>query len=937
MRRFVSTVSALGIAVPLLLLPAAPVRAVEATSRVDNFRACIAGGGATEMLLVFDESSSLNGSDPEDARVTSAQYLLDQLASFADSSTAKVNVAVSVFANTYSEVQRWTSLNSRTRPQLEASLASLKDRVNGMETDYWTALDGARKSLAARAASHPAVKSCQAVVWFTDGAINYTVRESNADKDAFGATKPFAPNVEITSEQAAEQVKQAAMGDICRKGGVADQLRSSNVALFGIGLQGLTTDPSDFSFLQSVVAGKSDDGQKNCGGLLNPVPGEFHLATDIDSMLLAFDGISSPGSSPIVQQTGICQVSRCTDQAHRFVLDASTPAVRVLATADGTGLRASLMSPSGRVVDLPKRSIGAEAVAKSDGNTLKYTWLSDKTLSMSMSAGANPSGWSGLWELAFTDGAGQSSGKTSKSSIHITGDLQPKWLNADSGRLHINEKIENILLGIVNSSGKAIKPSSLLGSIKLRATLTSTQGKSTVIADALDKENLTKPLTLNLEGYPVGAATLSLALSITTAASKTPAGVRVSGTTLEPVLVAVPLNLLPPAQFPVLAPRIDFGQVEGSPEIRADLPISGTGCAWIRTDTEPEIIASPDNVGKIDVLSPDATGPASCQTVQNSKSMALTFKSDEPGNGTVNGRVTVMVAPEGEPDKAIPVKVDFTASLAKPLNSTNFLVTLLVALILGPGIPLLLLYIAKVLVTKIPGRSLSAELISISLANSQLLRDDRPFQFLSTDFTDLIPVKSSGTRSLTIHGVNLSTRIGLSPIGPGYVLASAPAKIGVSSTNPGTDRSGVKARLPLAVHNNWIVLRDTDADHRAAFLLVLASGDATAAQKKDLEDDINRRVPDALRRLESLTGETSAAEGNSRTAFGGSSSASPDDASGFRGFGDSGTFAPTTPIDASAAQLSARAVRGEGPKAAPEPRSEPGDSEEISPWGNPYS
>lgn len=932
MRRFTSALSALGFVVSFLLLPATPVRAVEAESRVDSFRACIAGGGTTEMLLIFDESSSLNDSDPDDARVTSAQYLLDQLANFAESSTAEVHVAVSVFANTYNEVRGWTSLDRGTRSQLEGSLASLKDRVNGMETDYWTALDGARKSLAARAASHPDEKGCQAAVWFTDGAINYTVRESDSDKEEFGATKPFAPDVELTSEQAVEQVKQAATGDICRHGGVADQLRSSKVALFGIGLQGVRTDPNDFSFLQSVVAGKSDDGRSTCGGLLDSVPGEFHLATDIDSLLLAFDGISAPGSSPIRQQTGICQVSRCSDQAHRFVLDASTPAVRVLATADGTGLQASVMSPSGRVVNLPNTSIGSEAVADSDGNSIKYTWLSEKTVSLSMSSGGKPKGWSGLWELAFTDETGQSSGKTSKSSIHITGDLQPKWLNSDGGPHHIDEKIENIRLGIVDSSGKSIEPSSLLGSIALRVTLTSAQGKSTVIADSLGKDNLAEPLTVDLEGYPVGGAMLSLDLSITTAATTTRAGVPVSGTTLEPVLVSIPVNLLPPAQFPVLAPRVDFGQVEGSPEVRANLPVSGTGCVWIDKDTQAEIIASPANLGKIDVRSPNATGPDNCQTVQNSESLALTFKSDEAGNGTVNGRITVMTAPEGEPNRAIPVKVDFTASLEKPLNSTNFLLTMLVALILGPGLPLALLYLAKFLVTKIPGRLLSAELIPISLSNSLLLRDERPFQFRSTDFTALIPVKASGARSLTVHGVKLSTRVGWSPVGAGYVLATAPARISASSANPGTDRSGVNARLPLSVNNNWIVLQDTGPDPKAAFLLVLAGGDASSAQKQDLEDDINRRVPDVLRRLQSLTGEVSAADNSSPGAFGSPSSDTSNDSSDFPGFGGSNSVEAAVPI-----APSARSTKAGSPNQASESAAGDSEPEEISPWGNPYS
>ncbi|MDQ6754503.1 MAG: VWA domain-containing protein, partial [Actinomycetota bacterium] len=373
--------AALAVCLPAAAISALPASGAEPVpTRVDSFRACIAGGGTTDLLLLIDESSSLRGSDPDNARVTSAAYLIEQLTKSANASKAKVNVAISAFANSYNVVEGWTALSSATLPQLQGSIGSLKDRVNGMETDYWTALDGARKSLAAQSASRPNGQSCQAVVWFTDGGISYTVRQNDADKAAFGSEKPFAPGIQISNEAAAEQVRQAAMGDICRSGGVADQLRSSGIALFGIGLQGGSGDPSDFSFLQSVVTAKSAAQGPDCGTLTVPVPGEFHLATDIDSLLLAFDGISSPGSRPIAQETGICQVSRCLDQAHRFVLDQSTPSVRVLATADGTGLQASVMSPSGRIIELPRAALGVESTVTSDANVLKYSWISEKTL-----------------------------------------------------------------------------------------------------------------------------------------------------------------------------------------------------------------------------------------------------------------------------------------------------------------------------------------------------------------------------------------------------------------------------------------------------------------------------------------------------------------------------------------------------------------------------
>ncbi|MGX1162066.1 von Willebrand factor type A domain-containing protein [Arthrobacter sp. SLBN-100] len=850
MRRLVAVLVGLALSIPLAAISAGVSVAAETPlTQVDGFRACISGGGVTDMLLLVDESSSLNRTDPDFARVTSASYLVTQLGGFASESSAEVNVAVSVFANSYTQIQPWTPLNAGTLPQLQSTVSSLKDRVNGMETDYWTALDGARKDLAARAAARTEKESCQALVWFTDGGINYTIRANDADKAAYGAAKPFAPDTELTSAEAAESVRTAAMTDICRPGGVADQLRSSQVALFGIGLQGNAESSGDFLFMESVATGAARTDAAPCGKLIDPVPGEFHLATDIDSLLLAFDGISSPGSRPITQDAGICQVSVCIDKAHRFVLDQSTPGVRVLATADGTNLAASLLNPAGQVISLPKSTIGSPQSLLSDDNKLTYTWLSDKSLTVSMTEGSSKAGWSGLWQLAFTDPIGQSGGRTSKSSIHIAGSLKPAWLNPAATSLHVGETIPDVRLGLVDAAGKNVDAASLLGEVQLSATLVSGQGRSSVVAAALGKDAVANPVSLDLAGYPVGAAELVLELSITTAATTTADGTPVPGTPLEPALVSVPLALLPPAEFPVLASKVDFGQSEGNKELSASLPVSGVGCVWQVADQPPEILAGPADVGAIAVTLGTANSAENCLHVKDLTSLPLTFKADQAGNGSVNGRVALMIAPDGEPGKAMPVNVDFTASMAKPLNSANFLLALLVALILGPGIPLLFLYAAKWYVSKIPGIALSAELIPVTVLNEQVQRDGQLFSLRPTDLTDLVPMKPSGTRSLMINGLELKARSGWSPFGSGFVSILAPGRFAAGSVAPGTDNSGVNARLPLAVHNHWAVLRDVGGDPRSCYVLVLVSGTAAAAQKRDIEGDINRRLPDVLARL----------------------------------------------------------------------------------------
>jgi hypothetical protein len=419
---------------------------------------------------------------------------------------------------------------------------------------------------------------------------------------------------------------------------------------------------------------------------------------------------------------------------------------------------------------------------------------------------------------------------------------------------------------------------------------------------------------LDLSGYPVGAAELSLELSITTAATTTADGTPVPGTTLEPALVSVPLALLPPAEFPVLASKIDFGQSEGNAELNAALPVSGVGCGWLVPDQRPEIIAAPADVGTIAISLGKANSAESCLPVKDVASLPLTFKAEHAGNGSVNGHIALMIAPDGEPGKAMPVNLDFTASLAKPLNATNFLLALIVALILGPGIPLLFLYAAKWYVSKIPGISLSAELIPVTVMHPQVQRDGRPFGLRPTDLAELVPMKASGSRSLMINGLELKARSGWSPLGSGFVSVVAPGRIGAGSAQPGTDRSGVNARLPLAVHNHWAVLRDAGAEPGTCYVLVLVNGTAAAAQKRDIEDDINRRLPDLLARLNDMAAKLE--DGRPGRPSAGQPEQSP----------VSSFHSPLQPVDGR--------MQPGATSQAPAPGGEPGG---FSPWGTPHS
>ncbi len=104
-----------------------------------------------------------------------------------------------------------------------------------------------------------------------------------------------------------------------------------------------------------------------------------------------------------------------------------------------------------------------------------------------------------------------------------------------------------------------------------------------------------------------------------------------------------------------------------------------------------------------------------------------------------------------------------------------------------------------------------------------MLRGGRPFALDDSDTRNQVSVPR-GARSLTIGGVRLRVRIGVSPFGRGWVAVDAPGTVSASGAPPYTDRSGLRGRLPLDIHNNWAVLRTPGSPPASAMLLVLLSG-----------------------------------------------------------------------------------------------------------------
>jgi hypothetical protein len=383
----------------------------------------------------------------------------------------------------------------------------------------------------------------------------------------------------------------------------------------------------------------------------------------------------------------------------------------------------------------------------------------------------------------------------------------------------------------------------LKGTGSFSAELVKPDGTPKSIESGLRVQDVsTRSYPLDLAGAPVGRAELRLGLELTTAAFG-----KIPGTTLAPQTASIPVDILPALGTPQLDPLLDFGRVEGSSDLvgQATLGITGPGCVWLPDGSPLDIQTGPEGLGQVAVTSA-ANGNGTCIRVAEGQRGEIAFEltAEQGGNGTLAGNLPVTVSPLDRPDRHTTVDVPFTADLKKPLQTLNFVLTLIAALVLGPGIPLLLLWLFKLLTAKIPGEPLSALSVPVVVRDGGVYRDGLPLALRETDFRDLVVLKTGGSRTAHIPGGTLKAKAGWSPFGAGYVQAEMPGRVALSSAYPQPQgRAGV-ARLPLAVHNTWIATHGAGDPPDAATIVLLTGSDQV--RRQGLVDDIKARLPQLM-------------------------------------------------------------------------------------------
>ena len=893
--RWAARTAIAAIACGLFDMAAVNLADASAPTAVDDFGSCLAATKTGDLLLLIDESYSLKTTDPAAARVQAANYLVNSLATYSHSNGISLNVAVSGFEDSYLPERGWTALDGTGSAATTGTISGLQNKNNGFDTDYWSALEGARRALAERTAALGGGSRCQAIAWFTDGQLDIQARTTADQRDRYHLTKPFAPNITLDHgdrNNMVEAATAAAAGQICRAGGLADQLRASGVKLLAIGLRSKDTGAGDFSLLKATATGSTYSGHP-CGAVRSPAPGLFALADDIDGLLRAFDPLSAPGQPRIELPGVVCQrtVANCPNEGHAFVLDVSIKSVHILSVAGFSNPTLLLRPPHGQASILTNPGVGLRrGIVLGAGNTAVYAWLSPDAVQIDLT---KPTGstlaWSGQWQLTYLDPSARSAGTRSHSVLHITTDLFPSWPAHDKVTLHSGAAAVPVSFGLADSAQRPRSPKDLLGTLVFSAVLIADNGAQTWVGPNLDKTSLLSPVPMNLSTVKPGNYRMHVTLALTTAGIGT-----VPGTALTPQTADIPVSVGLPPHYPQVFGQLNFGTVTGTGTGKAELSVTGPGCVWIDKGAAPSIKTGPENLGTVVVKASNANSRSGCLRLTDGQRARLPveLKTEHDGNGSLTGTVALTLSPDvpGDP-RSIPVS--FIADLRKPVNSFHFWLALVIALILGPGIPLALLYAAKWYTARIPGQPLYVEQIPITVRDGATLRDGVPLAFTASDFNKPTAVAAGGARRVRPPGTQLElrTKIGISPVKPAYTVVALDGTVGASSDpmRPRVGKNGTGlARLPLAVHNKWAVLHDLDGPADQATLMV-AVGNIDPRSRDAIASDASARAPAIVRQLRD------GASGNGATRPSGPSTVRADepDERSAAGFEDDHSAGPT--------------------------------------------
>nr|CEL22983.1 hypothetical membrane protein [Kibdelosporangium sp. MJ126-NF4]CTQ90122.1 hypothetical membrane protein [Kibdelosporangium sp. MJ126-NF4] len=754
---------------------------------------CVKERGALDVLILMDESRSLQSNDKPARRVRAAQVALDGLRQLTDAAAmaparpVRVQIGLAGFAREFTPGP-WRDL-AGDAAAINADVSGFAERDDIVGTDYAAALRGARQRLAEHsvaASSNGGKPPCQALLWFTDG-----------DYDP------------LNSAPGNEEEKQRGEHELCDKGGVLDQMRTEKVPLLTVALTKQDFSAAGQAFLQRLTL--------SCGRESGPRWGVYVPSGDDAGLVDAF--------SDLVQKVRAAgePAQLCGGQGCSFELDDVLRNFYVLIHTGGAGASVSLQPPSGPPVNLERPGAGdARDVA---GARLRWAWFGDDivTVSGELPRSGLPQ-WRGTWKAGFDGGAGKAQG----GRVYLIGDLEQRIV---SGPDFTRGKQWTLGVRTVSPADARLE----LDRIRPELAVTIANGDDRRPATTEAQPDGTTTVTFDPPPeWHSAQVTLTVGLTV-----RTPSGIDISPPPLvTDVAVTTPLTLLPAS---LALPRA-LGTDATAGTVTVSAPAGG-GCVWVDT-AKTHFTGVPVHITTS--TEPAASTSDGCVRVEAGKSRDLTFRfaADHGWTGRADGAVSLRIRPDGGAEYRSDVPVTFALDITRGLE---FWWKLIVFAALG-CVPLLVLLLVNVIAmarfqqTRLRFARIPVRIDPVGRQIEVVANDGKDDWPRPEQFTSVL----RRSRSLTAGKVRFAARASLNPFKP--ACTKVVAHRGNQVVSPGHGPARALKGLPLDLAMTVVVTTDASVTGETAFaaevIVVLANEQVT-----DKAQEIRLRCLAACRRL----------------------------------------------------------------------------------------
>lgn len=733
-----------------LSLNVSPSQALEIAPKIEQ---CLQGTSQLSVVMLVDESKSLQNTDPMNDRVTGLKSVLAALNQAVEDNTSNRNLDVEVlFAGFYGDTHPkpedtdegsgWLPLNGGTISDMLERADRYATANTGPQTDYVSALLNARDLLTQRAAERTdegGSAPCNLIVFFTDG--GYYIGERGEGKSSLPLTVPYAESLDLSNPDNPAKVMEQGKGYLCAaRNGLITQMGREGTVLLTVALaRDGEFDGESKRFLRSLSTG--DDG---CGNVPGGI-GDYVETGDSTQLFFKFND-SLSGKNSTLTPLNPCSGMGCLAGGNPFNAIEGEKSFELLADigTGGTGIR--FITPNGSKVNIPS---GDGDEIDDSGVSFTPLWISNEVVQINGVFDTATTDWVGNWNVALT---GRSDGAI--HSLTFAADLTPVL---ESPAVLTRGEKTRVRFRLDDAEGGDLEPNPVTQMLDSKAQLGSpTSGDYEGLDVRGPDENL--ELSTNVD-MPVdnssGIADIGLTINFDAP----------DGHFIEPIYQPFSFEVKLPDSlgYPSLSPaELNLASITGDGESSGEVTLTGTsgnGCVWLN---EVEV-AAPADAGEVDVRTePDAQAESSCIPLAKgeSKTVTVVVAPANQADGTVEVELDFGLASSIKPGENQISSVHTTVPIAKSADVPARLAILIGLIILGAALPVLLLHLMNR-----SSAEFSAPQSVLHLRRkvqldqgSGLLIDAETSAEVDPNYSNFTPVKSSG-REAGVRGFELGSLV----------------------------------------------------------------------------------------------------------------------------------------------------------------------------------